>query len=79
MPTGLLQAYITMLPRLLAERDLRMVNVVAVASGALKPEVAKKLLARLETAAEIQSIDDRPKTGDPWGLGVPVIEEATGG
>lgn len=66
-----------MLPRVQAERDLRMLNVAAAASGNLKPDALRRYVRRLELDAGIR---EKPVPGsrDPWGMGIPVIEETAG-
>lgn len=67
-----------MLPRVLAERDLRLVNAMALASGTMKPAAARRYIARLEADAGLRS-QRQDDARDPWGMGIPVIEEKADG
>lgn len=76
MPLALLNSYAEMLPRLKAERDIRMMNVIGAGTGSLKKAAHQRFVRRLEREARgSESHAHR----DPWGLGIPVIEEAAGG
>ena len=77
MPQSLLVAYARMQPRLQAQEDMRLMNVMAAAAGTMTDQHRKKLIRRLTNEAGFR--EERPRTGDPWGLGIPVVVEVTDG
>lgn len=75
------RALARMLPRLEAERDLKAVQAVAVGTGSMKPEPARRYLDSLRRAAGTGKAGLRPKTAADWkaaGMRVTETERADG-
>jgi hypothetical protein len=74
-------AMTVMLPRLQAEEDLRMVSAVAAGVGSMKDADRRSYLRRLARTMDApkEAMASLRNSADPWGLGIPVIEEVIDG
>lgn len=76
MPRSLFDCYAAMLPRLRAVEDMRLLNVMAVASGTMDEKHRKSWIRRLEADAQgVAPERQRTTLGDLAGMGVQVVTE----
>ena len=71
---SVLRAYAEMLPRLQAEEQLVTLNLLTAGGSMIVDKHGyQRLVGSLKRAAGRE--EPRPKTGDPWGLGITVVTE----